>query len=676
VTQDPSLEPPAQADTRPTGSLLFVRAFAVALGGLLVGYMFLGRGFAHISIGGVYVGESVLLLGIATAAFVAIRARFRAPVTWTVALLLAFAGLGALRTLPYLGTHGMDALRDGVLWGYAAFALIVYLLADRAFLLRAFRLYGWVVPIFALWLPISWNLFAAASADIDPSRPGSYVPLVFFKGGDMAVHTVGAIAFLVLGTSAVLSTRTFLWRVLIALPLLWTLFVAGTSNRGALVTATVGIVAVAIIARRSRNWLPFLGAIAVLATAGAFQGVLALPVGSAPTDTAGPTLTTSESPASSPSGQRSVSPSASPAATSSGQPTETATGAGSTAQPATGDLLTITNSSFELGPLNNGTIEGWTIRAAGSHDIVAGSAYRGARFASMQNVAGAYEDTITSSRFLFNGGRDIAVSVWVKAIAARPILEIYVNWYDRSGTLVSAVFLNRLETDGVRTWRECAGVLTAPANTAQAEIVLYEASGRATIGIDEVTVRSGDFIPEPVPPRGRPATLQQMIDNFLSIFGSSSEGGLEGSKQFRLAWWGTIIDYTVFGDYFWTGKGFGVNLADDDGFQSTVDHSLRSPHNSEMTVLARMGVPGLLLWVLLQGAFVIGLLRALTAHRRAGDTQIAVVGGLILVYWVAMMIDTSFDPYLEGPQGGIWFWVIFGLGLVVMRIVPKRPATP
>ena len=30
-----------------------------------------------------------------------------------------------------------------------------------------------------------------------------------------------------------------------------------------------------------------------------------------------------------------------------------------------------------------------------------------------------------------------------------------------------------------------------------------------------------------------------------------------------------IIDYTVFGDYFWTGKGFGISLADDDGFQGT-----------------------------------------------------------------------------------------------------------
>ena len=184
---------------------LVARSFLVVLGILLAGYMFLGRGFAHIGIGPIYIGDWVLLLGMAAAAFVMIRAGVRAPITWIVILLVAFVALGAVRTLPYIGTYGLNALRDGVLWGYAGFALIVYLLADREVLLRAFRAYGWVVPIFALWLPISWNLFASASADIDPSRPGSLVPLVFFKGGDMAVHTVGAIAFLVLGGSAVWS---------------------------------------------------------------------------------------------------------------------------------------------------------------------------------------------------------------------------------------------------------------------------------------------------------------------------------------------------------------------------------------------------------------------------------------------------------------------------------------
>lgn len=34
-------------------------------------------------------------------------------------------------------------------------------------------------------------------------------------------------------------------------------------------------------------------------------------------------------------------------------------------------------------------------------------------------------------------------------------------------------------------------------------------------------------------------------------------------------------------------------------------------------------------------------------------------------------VDTSFDPYLEGPQGGIWFWSVFGV--LVMRLRPQSP---
>ena len=32
------------------------------------------------------------------------------------------------------------------------------------------------------------------------------------------------------------------------------------------------------------------------------------------------------------------------------------------------------------------------------------------------------------------------------------------------------------------------------------------------------------------------------------------------------------------------------------------------------------------------------------------------------------MINGSFDVYLEGPQGGIWFWSIIGFGIAVTEV--------
>ena len=174
--------------------------------------------------------------------------------------------------------------------------------------------------------------------------------------------------------------------------------------------------------------------------------------------------------------------------------------------------------------------------------------------------------------------------------------------------------------------------------------------------------------------QNRPPTTTQWWDNIVSIFLSSGNAQLQGTKQFRLLWYGEIIDYTFKGSYFWDGKGFGINLAASDGFQGTLDDSFREVPNSHLAVLARMGVPGFVLWVLLQLGFALFLLRALLAYRRAGDKQLAAVAVWILAFWSAMMVNSVFDPFIESPQGGIWFWTLFGVGLVLIRLAPRRQA--
>ncbi len=64
--------------------------------------------------------------------------------------------------------------------------------------------------------------------------------------------------------------------------------------------------------------------------------------------------------------------------------------------------------------------------------------------------------------------------------------------------------------------------------------------------------------------QAREVSVQQLVENVTSIFGEgdNSAGGLEGTKEWRLRWWDTIINYTFNGRYFWTGKGYGINLAD------------------------------------------------------------------------------------------------------------------
>jgi hypothetical protein len=487
-----------------SADLLPIRVFATVLAILLAGYMLLGRGFAHLGAPPLYLGEFVLGLGLLATAYAAVRLRLLFARSWIAILLVLIMTLGLVRTVPYLGTYGVNALRDAVLWGYGSFALMIYVLADRTWLDRSARLYGVMVPLFAAWVPIAYHVFATYR-DLIPLAPGG-LPVLWIKNQDMAVHIAGAVAFLVLLTPAATGVAQFAWRTAVAVPLAWGVYVTGSISRGAL-AATVGSMAVlTVLARRSPTWAPVLAGVVVVALTISLSGAFPGP-----------------------------GPSPTPTPTSTPTPTQTP---GVTATPGT--------------PPPSG----------------------------------------------------------------RP----------------------------TPTPRPTPRPTATPQPTPQPT-------------------------PEPTPIRDLSPT--QWWDNILSIVTLSSDPNLEGTKQFRLAWWSKIIGYTVFGPYFWDGKGFGINLADDDGFQPNADGSLRAPHNSHFTVLARMGVPGFVLWLLLQGAFGIQLLRSVIAHRRGSDLFLAAVGGWILVYWTAMMVDTSFDPYLEGPQGGIWFWTLFGLGLVVIRLAPR-----
>ncbi len=95
--------------------------------------------------------------------------------------------------------------------------------------------------------------------------------------------------------------------------------------------------------------------------------------------------------------------------------------------------------------------------------------------------------------------------------------------------------------------------------------------------------------------RNREMSVGQVVENVASIFSDDEAEELSGSKEWRLNGGGRSLT-TQSTAHILGGKGFGINLALDDGFQS--DGTLRSPHSSHLSVLARMGVPGMVAWML------------------------------------------------------------------------------
>ena len=180
----------------------------------------------------------------------------------------------------------------------------------------------------------------------------------------------------------------------------------------------------------------------------------------------------------------------------------------------------------------------------------------------------------------------------------------------------------------------------------------------------------GDFR-TPTSSAQRSIDPQQFVDNITSTFSESGNGQAEATKAWRLEWWNIIVADTVFGPNFWTGRGFGLNLADADGFRDG-DHpdrpALRSPHNVHMTILARAGVPGLALWFAFLLSWFGVMLRALqTAHQR-GQVEWSRLFLFVTCYVLSVVVNATFDVAIEGPMQGIWFWCLIGFGIGTVMV--------
>ena len=215
--------------------------------------------------------------------------------------------------------------------------------------------------------------------------------------------------------------------------------------------------------------------------------------------------------------------------------------------------------------------------------------------------------------------------------------------------IVASVFVTLVV--GRRSWRVKIPVVVA---------IILTVLGAST-GVEINLGRTRDAISVP-----------QLIVNVTEIVGGDPSEERAGTRVWRIAWWNKVIAYTVYGPYFWTGKGFGLNLAVDDGFTVSEEDTNRSPHNAHLTILARMGVPGFLVWSGLQLTFGWSLLLGFYKARCCGEEWLGRLLLWVFAYWLAFLVNGSFDVFLEGPQGGIWFWSLFGLGLALIEIVRSR----
>ena len=177
----------------------------------------------------------------------------------------------------------------------------------------------------------------------------------------------------------------------------------------------------------------------------------------------------------------------------------------------------------------------------------------------------------------------------------------------------------------------------------------------------------------------RQTAVYSTYEHMVSIFdveGSGTyvnqESGDPGdNNRFRLIWWRTVAQDT-FAQNPAFGLGFGYDLAArflvEYELIAADDFTTRSPHSMLMSMLGRMGLVGLGLWLAV--AICMGYLTRRCFQLGDFDSI-----GLVCIAWV-LWVSACFGVVLEGPMGAVVFWTVLGManrGLADLRLEEPAP---
>jgi hypothetical protein len=227
--------------------------FALLLPPLLAGHALFDRGFAYLGVPHTpaYVTEMVMALGLTAVLCLPhpFRLAFeRSPVP--AGILVALMLWGGGHALVQLPSYGLVTIRDYALIYYMIFAFLTaaVLTSQPGWLDRLVRSYRRFIPWLFAWSPVV-IIVATIQHDVGPLVPGTPVPLLAHRIGDLQVQLGVAIAFLWLVPSVATNRQRRAYTLVGAL----LLAAAGTQGRGGLVAAGVILAIALVIAGQRRH---------------------------------------------------------------------------------------------------------------------------------------------------------------------------------------------------------------------------------------------------------------------------------------------------------------------------------------------------------------------------------------------------------------------------------------
>jgi O-antigen ligase len=183
-----------------------------------------------------------------------------------------------------------------------------------------------------------------------------------------------------------------------------------------------------------------------------------------------------------------------------------------------------------------------------------------------------------------------------------------------------------------------------------------------------------------LPGRIGPVNISFLVDHLRSITGEKVTAA--SSVEGRVEWTDEALAHFRTSPIF--GVGFGQPLIDyiDDETGAVV----RFPHNSNITILCRLGVVGFLFWVLFHLCLIQRFIYAFW-RRKTYDKQVYELILWVFLFYVMFMIAALVEAPFEFPSSAIQFYFFMGVGLGLARwqiphpgrepqFAPSAPALP
>jgi O-Antigen ligase len=159
-----------------------------------------------------------------------------------------------------------------------------------------------------------------------------------------------------------------------------------------------------------------------------------------------------------------------------------------------------------------------------------------------------------------------------------------------------------------------------------------------------------------------PVTFAFVEEQVETVFAIGDANTRMSHEVDRADWYGEVwTRVTSSAANMVVGEGFGQALID---FVNEDGIPVRQPHNSSLTVLARLGFVGLSIWLLFIGLVLIRYVRFLRMRSASEEAHVTILW--LFLCFLLYLVTASVQPTLEFSHGSMPFYFLLGLAIGIM----------